>query len=433
MVGLFPFFFPQIDQITISSPRPGEELRSKVVIVRGVTQSKQVTIDSGIGPSVSLNPIEGTFSIPVELKEGRNVISVRAASGRKETVAFYKPIKSAYRIRVVYIQAADEPNPSMMEVPKSNKRDVSVRYSTALKLMQGFCEDYFRTSGFGSKSFQLNFDRRGEVEIEWFKSKLSGVELRKRTGNELWSYFYRELVPQVKVNQERVLAIMGFSRYDAATQKVTGHTALGGGFFALFGSGSIRYWPNSVSDSWRAFHDPKVVDPKVSFDDSGLRYTAWANASTTIGAMMHELGHTFGLPHTTDNRCIMSRGFDAFNGALFGTEIDRSGTIRRKVGSYWDPVFGERLNLNPFFQPDRTEAKEGPMPVFTRTGNCIQIECQDPIRLVSLWQEGKKMFLYKTNSKKLEYGLDELKAKIDSAKVAVVVTTESGVERTENF
>ena len=37
----------------------------------------------------------------------------------------------------------------------------------------------------------------------------------------------------------------------------------------------------------------------------------WANYATTLGAAMHELGHTFNLPHTPSG--IMGRGFDDMN------------------------------------------------------------------------------------------------------------------------
>ena len=44
----------------------------------------------------------------------------------------------------------------------------------------------------------------------------------------------------------------------------------------------------------------------------------WANYATTLGAAMHELGHTFNLPHTPSG--IMGRGFDDMNVFFVGSK-----------------------------------------------------------------------------------------------------------------
>ena len=61
------------------------------------------------------------------------------------------------------------------------------------------------------------------------------------------------------------------------------------------------------------FQDDTRVDGTKVHDDSAGRSTYWGLAATTIGATLHEMGHTFGLPHCKDGRGIMTRGFDRFN------------------------------------------------------------------------------------------------------------------------
>ena len=86
-----------------------------------------------------------------------------------------------------------------------------------------------------------------------------------------------------------------------------------------------RRWPRCRRSSPTA----RVLDPQVEMDDSGLRGTVWASAATGVGAMLHEMGHTFGLPHSTDGRSAMSRGFDLFNRRFVAYEPPRKGARPR--------------------------------------------------------------------------------------------------------
>ena len=104
------------------------------------------------------------------------------------------------------------------------------------------------------------------------------------------------------------------------------HAALGIGGLALFGSGCLHTWPESVDDISDAFMDSTVVDWKKCMDDSAFRYvlmlatvmilelnlflfrhTFGGCFSNTAGAVLHELGHCLDLAHA--NEGIMARGF----------------------------------------------------------------------------------------------------------------------------
>lgn len=382
---------------------------------------------------MSIDAVGGAYSAPVELKPGQNQIVVRSGGASRSISLRQQDAASGYKVKVVYLQASDESNPSIMEMPESGKEMVVRRLSTAAKLMQGFCEDHFRSVEGSSKTFTLDYLPNGEVAIEFYKLSESGDSLRKKDGGALWGQFYGELSKVYRFENEKILAVMGFTRYDPVTQMSFGHTALGGGSLGLFGSGSMRYWPASVHGSFHAFHDGSKVDPKVSFDDSGLRFTAWANASTTIGAMMHEMGHTFGLPHTTDRRCIMSRGFDQFSSALFGTDLDREGKIKARTGSYWDPVHSARLSLNPFFQPDRPLSHKPIAPEIMRKGDKITLSAKEGLKLICVWQDDKPNWSQPLSGTSAEFSLSALRQKIQGDKIHVVAVSESGGERTERF
>lgn len=77
------------------------------------------------------------------------------------------------------------------------------------------------------------------------------------------------------------------------------------------------------------FLDTTLIDTEQLMDDSNYRGTHGACLATTLGSVLHELGHTFDLGHTREG--IMGRGFDyvdrVFVGAA-GIDFNRN-PIRR--------------------------------------------------------------------------------------------------------
>lgn len=424
---MLPFVLP-IQVIAITSPKTGDVIRSRAVIVRGTSNEALVSISVPGSRPVRVPSVDGKFSAPVELRNGDVEITVRGQRSEAKAAIACKPATSGFKVRLVYLDAADEPNSSVFGLPGTKRIDVTTRFSTAVKLMQAFCEDHFRRTERVSRTFTVDFGRNGHIPISFLTSTQTGAELRAQKSEVTWSKVYAELQPKFKFENEKLLVVMGFTRYDTATQTTTGATALGGGSLALFGGGCVRFWPTSVADSVRAFSDNRVIDPKVELDDSGLRYRAWANASTTIGAMMHELGHTFGLPHSRDNRCIMSRGFDQFGAAMIGFEPDARGDRRAVPPSYWDPVHSARLSLNPFFQPRRPVSEKPSQPRISQRDDLITVDSVDELRLISVWQDGKPNWMQPLTGKRAEFKLQELREKIGGDSIKIVVTTQSGGE-----
>jgi hypothetical protein len=70
--------------------------------------------------------------------------------------------------------------------------------------------------------------------------------------------------------------------------------------------------------------------------------------------VLHELGHTFELPHSDDPRCIMSRGFDYFRRTFVAAETRDGGLmpVEDADEAYFSPEMALRLAESPWFQPD---------------------------------------------------------------------------------
>ena len=88
--------------------------------------------------------------------------------------------------------------------------------------------------------------------------------------------------------------------------------ALGGGSVAALDASTLFSWPDSLVDVADAFADARPISEDFAAD-SGFRRTRWGLTASTLGAGLHELGHSFGLDHSPEPTDFMSRGFDRFN------------------------------------------------------------------------------------------------------------------------
>ncbi|GLV32490.1 uncharacterized protein CBL_00800 [Carabus blaptoides fortunei] len=78
------------------------------------------------------------------------------------------------------------------------------------------------------------------------------------------------------------------------------HAALGGGGLAIFGSACLHTWPRKLEDVSKCFQNETLVDKNQFMDDSCYRGTYGGCFATTLGAVCHELCHTFDLGHTEE-------------------------------------------------------------------------------------------------------------------------------------
>jgi hypothetical protein len=195
---------------------------------------------------------------------------------------------------------------------------------------------------------------RGEHPAEYYHS---------RDGGQLYGEIHDHLHRLMPDPFAKNVVLMAFTRWDPAQKRALAHTALGGGDMGLFGSSALFSWPSSVGAIQAAFMDERRVDAARSFDDSAGRSTYWGLAATTIGATLHETGHAFGLPHSPEPFCIMSRGFDHINRRF--TLVEAPHAHRAEAYAFPDGEVARfalpaRLAYHRWFQPDARPYQDGP-------------------------------------------------------------------------
>eukprot|EP00794_Sanderia_malayensis_P000446 gene446-1087_t len=269
----------------------------------------------------------GKVKMFAPLKEGKNQILLSSCQAKeifKELHINYQPNENKRYVKPVYIicEGSDGRFQAPADVDNSIESALQ-RISFNATLLQTFTAENLNLHGFGRKSFRLERNQDGIVNVNTFISKLHVDKALEMTGDELYRYFKAELDKSELYDPLcKFWAFMSFTSYrppdDQKTfnekkihEYVRGHTALGGGNLALFGTGCLHTWAGNLDELVEKFSDKRKIDIHRLFDDSCDRRYYWANYSTTLGAAIHELGHTFHLPHTSAG--IMSRGFDDMN------------------------------------------------------------------------------------------------------------------------
>lgn len=402
----------QTPSFDILRPEAGSVVRHPWVIVEGHAPGDTVVLGTDRSPKGPALPgnrfpvVNGKFLGVVALQPGKQMILAKFGSRTVKSRIDYVPMKTAYKVTCVYLVARDEQPTFEGLQGEDSQREIKSRVRTAVRLLQAFTADAMQRSGFGNKTFHVEEQENGEPVVQFITLDQDGADLRKKDMNAFWGEAYGLLGKDFVFENTKLLCLNGFAKYDPATKRAGGHTALGGGSLAMFGTLGMRYWPRSIAEVSKAFTDKMEVNGVDRFDDSAYRKAAWANAATTYGAMIHELGHTFGLPHTNDPNCVMSRGFDHINRCFLAVEPAGDKGISPfgdppALRTTWDPFFATRLSYHPFFQADGPLAPSLPGPTIQRTATEIIITAPAGIRVYGGWKDGKPNFFTHVQEKEL--------------------------------
>lgn len=261
------------------------------------------------------------FKFLVRLHKGDNSFAFDFLGVKDTLIITYSPIETPYKVRLVYIVCRDDDGtfqgPDGMNC---NLVSAKTRISLGGELLQCIMAETLWEAGLGRRTFALEVDQYGCVDVHTLHCKLSLDECWRMSGEELWESIAREIMlSSLKDDKCKYLAFLSCTRYNnprgiipssysQVLRMTKGHVALGGGGLALFGTGALWTWPTHLHQVEERLLSTEKIDPLKLMDDSAYRGTVGGSFATTIGSVLHELGHCFDLGHTADG--IMARGFD---------------------------------------------------------------------------------------------------------------------------
>ncbi|XP_077271234.1 uncharacterized protein LOC143902320 isoform X1 [Temnothorax americanus] len=314
--------------ITIRNLVDGETLTYSLALIRGRAPAlcSYITVRGHKNVTSEWPIIAGQFRVLVDLARGPNKIELEAGGHKRRLVLIYEPRTTRLRVTPVYVICAG--HDGYFQGPRNEDRSpesAATRIGLGARLLQTLTAEKLQEAGYGRKTFQLERDLDGP-ECLVMHSMLHVDQARAMKQRELWELIARELMTGPLASKDRkYLAFLSCTRYRGAPtprthedtlMRTQGHAALGGGGLALFGSACLHTWPTCMAQVLSRFLDATVIDTEQLMDDSNYRGTHGGCLATTLGSVLHELGHTFDLGHTREG--IMGRGFDYVDRVFVG-------------------------------------------------------------------------------------------------------------------
>lgn len=377
----------------------GEVVRVPVVLLRGMAPATAdevvVTNTSSRRDTRELRGVThgGRFLAMAELVPGENRLVLKSGQLERRITLNHRPQTNPRFVRCIYL--TDSTGDTAFQSQRADEvQDYVARLDTSMKLLQCFTAERMHDLGLGRSTFRLELDDAGKVVIHLLKGERPAAE-EYGPDDQAWWRRVDELVNRTMPNPAaKNVVVAAYTRFDPATRRVQGHTALGGGDLGLFGSAGMFAWPRRLADVFPTFADATPIDGTRVHDDSAGRSTIWGLASTTLGAVLHETGHAFGLPHTTAPLDIMTRGFDRLNRVFSLVEPPpKAGGSPREFtlaeAAEFAPVSATCLKASRWFALDDVRAPERAPPVieFEDDGFAL-IRSEAGLRYVGLLRGG---------------------------------------------
>ncbi len=332
-----------VNGLAINNFNNNDTVRYPLPLLYGLTSSEvsNVKLETA-GQAYQASAVNGVFKALIPLRVGVNEIMITTGANTNKFTLNYLPADNLKKVKMMIAVPADEEGRFLAEPGVDNSLAAAKeKIRVQALLMQSATAEMMYKAGKSHITYSLVEDASGTPLVETLRLPVSRAELLKKNDNELY-----DLIAQAIRNTNydanlKYMVTMSFSDYVA--KKVLGHGALGGGYLGIFGSLHLHTCPNTMSQVNMAFANTQAIDLNFFPDDSGGRMSYWANCATGMGASLHELGHTFDLPHTPTG--IMSRGFDNFNRWLMMREPGFDAVITRdkEAGAVWDPASVEIL------------------------------------------------------------------------------------------
>jgi len=381
----------------------GETVRYPVVLLRGDLDdrsAKSITVTNASSRRETRQmdgPARfGMFKVLTELVPGENELVLKTGKLKASLTLIYRPQTNPYIVRAVYF--TDKTGDTKYETPlRNDPQNWRAKLATGMKLMQCFTAASLNARGHGRKTFNLEFDKAGDVKVHLLKGTHSAAYYNKLTEEKLYHSVARELERKLPRARAKNLMIPAMARLDPNLGKTHVDVGIGGRNLALCRGGGLFTWPDRLQEGQKAFMDARPVDPNRVLTDSEQRLTHWAICSTTMIVALHELGHTFGLRHTRFPRDIMSYDLEGLN--RFFTLVEPPHAKRKDTlwlgwagVANWSPLSAAALCASRHFALDARKWREHPQPGvrFDNASGRIVIESEYGVRHIEVivWDSG---------------------------------------------
>jgi hypothetical protein len=332
-----------VNGLAINNFNNNDTVTYSLPLLYGLTKTDVTNVKlENAGQTYQTSALNGVFKALIPLRVGTNEITITTGSTSNKFTLNYAPSSNPKKVKMMVAIPSDEGGRFLAESGVDNSLEVAKqKLGVQAILMQSATAEMLYKAGKSRMTYTLLEDANGKPVIETLRLPIPRTELLKKTDNELYDIIAQTIRNTNYDANLKYMVTMSFSDYIGG--KVVGHAALGGGFLGIFGSLHLHTCPDSLSQVDAAFTNTQVIDLKRFPDDSNGRKSYWANCATGMGASLHELGHTFDLPHTPTG--IMSREFDHFNRWLMMREpgVDFALTRDKETGATWDPASDEIL------------------------------------------------------------------------------------------
>ena len=318
-----------VSKITLENYSDAEVVRYPVVLLRGRVEGgeDETVIVENFSSSLpsritKTRMFGGRFKALMELTEGVNHLSIASGASRMDVTLLYRKSVNKRFVRLVFFTDSADFGKNI-EVPEEWLKDrrpgfqsnfsLESRLRTAALLWQTATAERLYDAGYGRRTFTLETDSGGRVIVWKQRGKKTREEYCSESNDERFYDIYNEIVSGPNFDKDACYFVLtAFGGKNEVYEQGRGSMALGADNVAMLDASAFFSCPEEIGDASEYFFDSTPVSSRWA-RDSAYRNTRWALTATTLGAGLHELGHAFGLGHSTSPNDFMSRGFDRFN------------------------------------------------------------------------------------------------------------------------
>ncbi|XP_031334202.1 putative zinc metalloproteinase YIL108W [Photinus pyralis] len=298
--------------ITLDNLSDGDSFTYSAIICSGLienaeTCTSQISVFATGEPQrgIETNTRDNSFKCILQLNAGSNEFTFKYCSFSISVKLHYKRRKSSFTVLPLYIVCEGHDGRFQAPPGEVNSPESACKRITAVcKLLQ---------SVFGYKFAKVGMERRSyemEVDCLTWHSKLNVENALSMTQVELWYHFAREIMSSgIGSDNRKYLAFLSCSVYNGEgyyegmpykemLKLVKGYVAYGGDGLALLSTGCLYTWPETLDGVYGKLCKNTLVDKTKLMNYSNSRDTWGGCFIASLGAVLHELCHTFDLGHS---------------------------------------------------------------------------------------------------------------------------------------